>query len=273
MKFLISGINGFVASHLKHRLSMEYPDATILGFEIEDDPREWKDHAYDCIFHTAAIARTNECVENGTTDAHISNVELTRILLNEFNYKKFIYTSSCAIYGNQEKLPITEDSPFYPPGTYAAQKLYSENLVHFHLSHMGVPSTCLRLFNTYGEGQSQLGKYPNVLASLLRTYNKHGYVEVTGDGTQTRDFIYISDVVDALIRSMHKTSGNHIYNVCNGIEYSINYLAALISDEIRYIDPRPFDIYRQVGNYDKIKRELGWIPTVSLEEGIRLAIC
>ena len=195
-------------------------------------------------------------------------VQNRRRQLDNFKFKNFIYTSSCAIYGNQKNLPITEDNHPNPPSMYAAQKLFSENMVHLHLSHIGKPSTCLRLFNTYGIGQSQRGKYPNVLASLIRTYNEKGYVEITGDGTQTRDFIHVEDVVDAFIKSMSIDSGNHIFNVCSGREISLNYLASMITDDVRYIPERRFDIYKQVASYNEINKRLGWKPTKVLEDEI-----
>ena len=101
MNFLITGIHGFVASHLVKKLTNEFPNDTIVGFGIDDNVLDFNDMEYDYIFHLASIARTNECIENGITSAHQSNVELTRILLNKFKYKKFIYTSSCAIYAFQ----------------------------------------------------------------------------------------------------------------------------------------------------------------------------
>lgn len=271
VNILITGIKGFVAGHLYDYLLSLDANFKIYGFSDIDDPMDFSGIKYDCIFHLAAVARTSECIETATTNSHISNVELTRLLLNEFKYDRFIYTSSCAVYGNQSIMPIIEESHMNPLGIYAAQKLYSENLVHYHNKFIKKPSVCLRLFNTYGPKQSQEGKYPNVLASLIRCYKKNGYVEVTGDGFQTRDFVHVEDVVSALHVSM-RVQDNQIFNVCSGTKHSINQLASLITKNIKYIPERKQDILHQLGSYKKIHNSLGWTPTVPFKDGVKRAL-
>lgn len=275
MKVLITGNKGFIASKLQKKLEE-------LGIEVHGFDEEEYDNLehgmfigeyFDCIFHLAAIARTVDCTEDPFHRSFASNIELTNFILDYLSFGQIVYSSSCALYGNQNSLnmPISEKNLPNPPSIYAAQKLYSENLIHFYCQDRKLNSTCLRLFNTYGPGQSQLGSYPNVIASLVKKLKEKGYVEITGDGYQTRDFVYVDDVVKALILSMKK-DGNNIYNVCSGEEISINKVASMLTTNVKYIPQRPFDIHRQVGSNTKIKSEMGWEPEYSFEDGMRVTI-
>lgn len=274
LKVLITGDKGFIASHLKRKLFEVYPSIQVFGFEeqeyLDDSYKILERIKFDCIFHLAAIARTVDCTEDPFHRSFKSNIQLTNDILKNFNFNKIVFASSCAIYGNQreENFPISETNPLNPPSIYAAQKLYSENLIHFYCQYKNIPSVCLRLFNTYGPGQSQLGAYPNVIASLLKTFCEKGFVEITGDGNQTRDFVYVEDVVEAFISAMRCGYGNFIYNVCSGIETSINDIASYITDKIHYIPKRQFDIEKQVASYSTINQELAWFPKTSLSEGM-----
>jgi nucleoside-diphosphate-sugar epimerase len=278
MKVLVTGDKGFIATKLQEKLKKTFKEIEIYGFD-EDDYYEGfhlnlEGEHFDYVFHLAAIARTVDCTEDPFVRSFESNIALTNFILEYIDYDHLIYSSSCALYGNQNNLnlPISEKNLPNPPSIYAAQKLYSENLIHFYCQDRKKVSVCLRLFNTYGPGQSQLGSYPNVIASLVKKMKEKCYVEITGDGNQTRDFVYVDDVVNAFILSMRKESGNHIYNVCSGVETSINQIASYMTKTIRYIPARPFDIHRQVASNMKIKSELGWIPEFSLEDGIKITL-
>lgn len=271
MKVLITGNKGFIASNLKKKLEELYKDIEIFGFDekeyLDRSYLKLSEHKFDYVFHLAAIARTVDCTEDPFLRSFNSNIALTNWVLN-LHFENIIYASSCALYGDQKTFPITEENLPNPPSIYAAQKYYSENLIHFHCKNKNKTSVCLRLFNTYGPGQSQIGSYPNVLASLIKTFKEKKYVEVTGDGYQTRDFVYIDDTVMAFVKSMNVFDTNIIYNVCSGVETSIKKLASYITHDIRYISEREFDIKKQIASYDKINRDLGWVPKHLLFEGI-----
>lgn len=271
MKVLITGDKGFIASNLKNKLEELWTGIEIFGFDekeyIDGSYLDLSEHKFEYVFHLAAVARTVDCTEDPFLRSFNSNIALTNWVLN-LKFDNIIYSSSCALYGDQKTFPITEENIPNPPSIYAAQKYYSENLIHFHCKNKNKTSVCLRLFNTYGPGQSQVGSYPNVLASLIKTFKEKKYVEVTGDGNQTRDFVYIDDTVRAILKSMRVFDANKIYNVCSGVETSIKNLASYITDDIRYISERDFDIKKQVASYDKINRDLGWVPKHSLFDGI-----
>lgn len=269
MKILVTGGKGFIASYLiqrfgKHEVytfdSEEYFNGSFLKYSTIK---------FDYIFHLAAVARTVDCTEDPLGKTYESNVELTRVLLDRFKFKRFIYVSSCAIYGNKVTT-LDESHPTNPPSVYAAQKLFSEQMVNKVCSIRKIPSVCLRLFNTYGPGQSQNGLYPNVISSMIKSLKLNNYIEVTGDGEQTRNFVYVEDVVDALILSMNSQSGNHIYNVGSSFDVKIVDLARMFSDNIKYVPKRDFDIQTQEDVIsDKIMKEWGWIAWTDLETGIQ----
>ena len=269
MKILVTGHKGFIGSHLMKKLqSLDYDP---LGLEIYDDPYSefFTQHHYDVIYHLGAVARTNECTEAPFDQAHISNIELTKVLLSKYNFDTIVYASSCAIYGSHKSF-INEQSAINAPSIYAVQKYLSERYIHYDCQHRGKNSVCLRLFNTYGPGQSQLGKYPNVIASLIKSYHKNNFVEITGNGNQTRDFVYIDDVVDAFVKSKN-IKGNYIINISTGVETSINDLVKSFgwTPNVEYLHHRPFDILRQVANNDFALKVLNWSPKVSIFEGIK----
>lgn len=281
MKILVTGNKGFIASYLIQKLNILFPTAEILGFDKEEyfnhSYHIFKQNEYDYIFHLAAIARTAECTDDPYGRSFESNVMLTRDILKNFKFKKLIYSSSCALYGNQYSIlhntPMRIDENTFPNplSVYASQKLFSENLIHFSLKNRNVSSTCLRLFNTYGNKQSQMGSYPNVIASMIKSYKKNGCVEVTGDGTQTRNFVHVLDVSDALIKSLF-IQGNDIFNIAGHDELNMNQLAYLITKDefkIKHIAERPFDIkFQNHVSSEKFRNLVGWKSYIGIEQGI-----
>ena len=266
-KVLVTGDEGFIATHLQNAL-LTKGGYQIVGFEINDDPRDYIDD-YDIIFHLAAIARTVDCTEDPFGQAHKSNVELTKILLDEFKYKKFVYASSCAVYGSHDGV-ISENTGCNPPSIYGAQKLLSEKYVQYHCQHRRIPAVCLRLFNTYGPGQSQLGSYPNVIASMIRDFRETGKVKITGDGTQFRDFVHVSDVVRAFIMASEYEWYADVFNVATHKAISMYKLGMMIAgDNLKFIPARDFDMYGQRANYSKIHEVMGWEPMITFEDGLK----
>lgn len=270
MDILITGHKGFIGSNLYKALE---PYHNVFGLEKEYSVDSLIKKDYDIVIHCGALARTAEC--NLIFDAHNLNVKTTLDLLKDLFFKKFIYISSCAIYGSSNAV-ITENTYTNPPSVYAAQKLYSEHIVNYYGLLNDVSTISLRLFNVYGPGQSKLGQYPNVIASLCRSILNNNYAEVTGDGSQIRDFVHVSDVVEAikLCVNHYFASGNYIYNVCTNVGTSVHDVAKYLTDstnnssQIKFIEPRQFDMYKQIGSFDKIKNELGWQPTINIIDGL-----
>ena len=265
MKILISGYKGFIASNLHIAILKEFTETEVIGFDKLD---KIPAGPFDFVIHLAALARTQECTEDPFGDSFDSNIILTNQLLKEIEFKHFIYAGSCACYGTQSDT-VSENTSYSPPSIYAAQKAYSESLVrHF----LGEKATILRLFNTYGPGQRQDGGYPNVIAAMIKSAKQKGVIEVTGNGLQTRDFVYVDDVIAAFIAAIKKPISTTV-NICSGVETKILDLAIMLSQQlnkpIKFIEERKFDIYKQVGANTKASLFLGWSPKVSLEAGVR----
>jgi UDP-glucose 4-epimerase len=229
------------------------------------------DLEYDVVVHLAALARTMECTERPFTTSFESNILLTNALLERVKFKKFIYAGSSACYGRQETQneTITESTPRESISIYSAQKLYSEDLVRLHLKEK---ATVLRFFNVYGPNQRTDGSYPNVIASMLKDAKTKNKVFVTGDGRQTRDFIHVNDVVNAIIASLTYNGDHRLLNICSGESRTINSVAQYISLKtgatIQNIEDRPNDIKYQKASNDLAKRELNWIPQVDFVKGL-----
>ena len=276
MKVLITGHRGFIGSALWKTL--EDSGIELCGIEKHYGtiPAELRVFRYDCVIHLGAIARTAEC--NKIFDAHRYNVDTTLDILKHLTFKKLIYISSCAVYGSHDSV-ITESSSLEVPSVYAAQKLYSEQLCNFFGQINNIPTISLRLFNVYGVGQRQDGAYPNVIASMLRSAKNDGVVQVTGDGTQVRDFVHVDDVVDAITTIMNTDewpSVGQSYNVATQIGSDMNFVAEQIMQTYgvpkEYLDPRPFDMYQQIGSFEKLNDHFGWTPKKVFAEELRKVI-
>ena len=225
------------------------------------------------VFNLAAIPRMQYSVEN-PVECHNANVTGILNLLEacvKNNIKKFIHSSSCAIYGLQEKMPISETAPLSLPGTpYALQKLMQEQYVKLYANLYGLPAIMLRYFNVYGtRRQSESGSYPNVLAAFSQQKQQHGKVFVTGDGTQQRDMIHVFDVAEANLNAMNsKFKNGETFNIGTGKAVSINEAARFFGCPIKYIPQRPGDAKCYLADIKKAKKLLKWSPKISFSEGM-----
>lgn len=233
--------------------------------------RVLKDTGY--VFNLAAIPRMQYSVEN-PIECHRANVSGSLNLLEacvKNKIKKLIHFSSCAVYGLQEKMPISENAPPSLLGVpYALQKLMQEQYVNLYANLYGLPAVMLRSFGVYGtKRQSESGSYPNVLAAFSQQKKEYGKVFVTGDGTQRRDMIHVFDVVEANIAAMNSNFKNaEIFNIGTGTTVSINEAAGFFKCPIEYITPRPGDAKCYVADISRAKKLLKWKPKISFKKGM-----
>jgi UDP-glucose 4-epimerase len=231
----------------------------------------------DIVFHLAArniIASTkNPCEDLETNVVGTFNV-LEAARINEI--ERVVYSSSASVYGNSRYLPINEDDPLYILNPYAASKLAGENYCMAFYETFEVPVTVLRYSNVYGFNQSPKNPYCGVIAKFLKNARKGRPPQIHGDGEQTRDFSFVSDVVDAtMLAAISPKAEGEVYNVGTGKETSINELAEVIinltgnSFDPVYIDRRDIDnLRRRVLNIEKIRKDLKWIPETTLKKGL-----
>ncbi len=231
----------------------------------------------EVVFHLAAHFANQNSVEHPEEDLLVNGMGTLKLLEYAAKYKvqKFVYASSSCVYGNQEG-ELTEDMTDLKGDTpYAITKLLGEKYCLFFHDYHHVPVTILRYFNSFGRGERP-GKYRNVIPNFIATALQGESLLITGDGTETRTFTHIDDVVEGTILSAEseKTAGN-IYNIGSAKEVRTNDLALLINTltkntaPIRFTERRPWDtITRRRANIDKAQREFGYEAPHSLEEGI-----
>lgn len=155
-------------------------------------------------------------------------------LAKEKNVKKVIYASSSAIYGEVEKMPVTEDFPMQPQSPYAVSKQMNEIHARSYFEFYGIQSIGFRFFNVYGDGQDPSSPYSGVISLFTDKMNRSIPISIYGDGEQIRDFVHVNDVVNALIRGALSAVQNDVFNVGSGNPTSINELFSILKEIYGY---------------------------------------
>jgi UDP-glucose 4-epimerase len=298
--FLVTGGAGFIGSHLVDALvqrgdrvrvlddlsagKREYlPAAAELRIGDVADPAAVQSAARDVdgIFHLAAIASVQRSNEDwlGT---HRANLTGTIVVFDAARRARsglpvpVVYASSAAVYGSGTEGPLTEDSPTRPLTAYGADKLGGELHARVAASVHGVPATGLRLFNVYGPRQDSKSPYSGVISIFADRIRSGLGIAVHGDGGQTRDFVFVADVVRHIEAAMATSSGPEarIFTVCTGRATSILTLAKTLMDAtgrrvaVSHVMPRQGDIRESLGDPSRAIRELGIASTTSLASGL-----
>lgn len=199
------------------------------------------------------------------------------LAMRESSLKRMVYASSASIYGNPRYLPINEDDGVNTLSPYSVSKLAGENYCKAFYESYGVSTAVVRYSNVYGPGQHPENPYCGVVGKFFTDAVSGKPLRIHGDGEQTRDYTYVDDVVDAtLLAALSPKAEGQIYNVGTGRETSVNQLAKIILATVgkdlvpEHVDRRDIDnIRRRVVNIEKIRRELRWSPSVTIEEGLR----
>ena len=295
MRIMVTGGAGFIGSHLVERLLGDGHEVTVLDnlsngrlenlspvsshpaltfeqMDVSDHDRITRFFAgVEWVFHLAGLADIVPSIEN-PRDYHQANVNGTISVLEAARTAgvgKFVYAASSSCYGIPASYPTLETAEARPQYPYALTKYLGEQLVLHWGQVYGLPVTSLRLFNVYGPRSRTSGTYGAVFGVFLAQKLAGKPFTVVGDGTQTRDFTYVSDVVDAFVGAATSSVRGTIFNVGSGQTYSINRLVQLLGDgQIAYIPKRPGEPDCTFADTRKIGRELGWTPKVSLEEGV-----
>ncbi len=224
-----------------------------------------------CVFHLAALPRVQFSIDH-LKEAHSVNVEgLLNVFeaARKFKARRIVYSASSSAYGDQTVMPLRESMAPNPKSPYASQKLFGELMAKQYSLHYGVETVSLRYFNIFGPNFDPNGPYAMAIGKFLTARNNDEPLTVTGDGEQTRDCVYATDVARANILAMEsrKVGKGEVVNVGSGKNYSINEIARLIGGKIKHIPARiePRDTRADIR---LAKRLLGWRPRVSLREGI-----
>ena len=297
---LVTGGFGFIGSHMVENLVAQGATVTVADDFRTGNPRwlqnlsgainvlecdvlskEFLDHIkvshFDYIFHLASTAKVIDTVIDPLGDCEnslIGSLQILEYLRKESKETAFIFPSSAAVYGNPTKLPIAEDDPTVPISPYGVSKLSVERYLSVYHGLYKIRGCSLRCFSTYGPRQRKLAVY-EFINRLLENPDE---LKLFGDGQQKRDFLYISDVVDAFLLVAQKSNLNgETYNVASGQSVTIAEIAALVADELsvhpRFVfdDSLPSDPNVWIASIDNI-RKLGFSPKVDLRTGIRKLI-
>ncbi len=296
--YLVTGGAGFIGSHLVDYLIGTGNKVTVLDSlltgkieninksahfihgSITDVPvLESAFDGIDFCYHLAAIPSVQDSIKNWS-DCHKVNLggSINVFEIAVRNNIPVIYASSSAVYGSLTDVPIKEDSPIAPVAPYGFDKYSNEVHAKLFADLKGLKSTGLRFFNVYGSRQDPASPYSGVIPIFVKKIMNREGIKVFDDGNQTRDFIHVSDVVQALIKANNKksleTSG--VFNVCTGTGISVNYLVNALFEiidkkvDIEYLPPRNGDVYQSIGDPSKAKDLLGFEAVMNIRKGLSL---
>jgi len=229
----------------------------------------------DFVFHLAAISSVPRSVEDPAACHEVNVTGTLNVLLaaRDSGVKKVVFASSCAIYGNRHTPPIKEDMPPHPQSPYAITKLVGEHYCQVFQRVYGLATVCLRYFNVYGPGQDPDSDYAAVVPKFIKRVSEEKPLIISGDGEQTRDFVFVKDVIQAnILAAESDTSG--IFNIGSGQSITMGGLAKLIIQimnkdvEITYQAARTGDIRHSLADISKAKL-FGYKPQGDLERGLK----
>ncbi len=304
-RVLVTGGAGFIGSHLVDGLMSGGRDVVVLDdlssgrrenlsahfgksnfCLVEGDVRDKADvkkalESVDVVFHLAAIVSVDFSVKDPLLVNEV-NVGGTLNVLTESlkaGVKRFVYASSCAVYGEPVNLPINEEQPTKPMSPYGVSKLAAEHYCRVFYEVYGLETVCLRFFNVYGTKQV-IGPYSGVIMKFIDRLKRGEAPIIYGNGEQTRDFVFVGDVVDACLRAMRcKNCVGEVVNVGSAMEVPINELAYILcrlfssrSVKPGYSEMRVGDIRRSCADSSKAERILGYKTKTSLKRGLTITL-
>ena len=295
IRSLVTGGAGFIGSHLVERLLAEGESVTVLD-DLSTGRRrnlvplathrglrfvqvELTGHdalaehfaGVDVVFHLAALADIVPSVQR-PLDYHRANVDGTVAVVDAARaagVRRLVYAASSSCYGISDVHPTPEDAPIRAQYPYALTKRLGEEIVLHWGQVYRLPVVSLRLFNVYGPRARTSGTYGAVFGVFLAQMLAKKPLTVVGDGTQTRDFVYVTDVVDAFVRAARSDLSGVVLNVGTGNPQSVNRIVELLgAPPVVHVPKRPGEPDRTQADTRRIRELLGWAPAVSFEEGV-----
>ena len=298
-KILITGGAGFIGSHIVDRLSPEnkvivldnLSSGSLSNLERSKgritfikgdilDKAQLKDIVVEVefIFHLAANVGNIKSIEDPYLDMDV-NVKGTLNLLEaclKSNIKRLVYSSSGAIFGEAKYLPVDEEHPLNPESPYAVSKLAAEKYCSAYWKVHGVPTVSLRYFNIYGPRQGK-SEYANVISLFISRIKEGKSLTVYGDGNQTRDFVFVEDIVQSnLLAAIQPAAVGEIFNIGTGIGSSLEELIGILDhvsgreNPVIHTDSRAGEVKHSRANIEKAQRVLGYNPKTTFKEGLPL---
>ena len=302
MRTLVTGGAGFIGSHIVEELLRSGNSVRVLdnftsgrreNLEalpgkpeiLEGDLRDAAMvkvavRQVEVIFHLAAFISVPKSIADPETCFTV-NVGGTVNLLEaarQAGTRKVVVSSSAAVYGNTNVFPTSEETPLQPLSPYAVSKQVNELYAGLYTKTLGLPVTALRYFNVYGPRQRPDSDYAAAIPIFVRRLAAGEPVTIHGDGKQSRDFIFVKDVVRANLLAAEAGAAGEAINICTGHETSLLDLLEELSElspthpQVRFDGPRPGDIYRSAGCPEKAIKMLGFTPETSITEGLKQTV-
>ena len=228
----------------------------------------------DWVFHLAALADIVPSIENPDSYFQanvVGTFNVARLALQN-NVKRIIYAASSSCYGIPNSFPTTEEAVCDPKYPYALTKYLGEQIMMHWNTVYGLPVVCLRLFNVYGPRARTSGTYGAVFGVFLAQKLAGAPFTIVGDGTQTRDFTFVSDVCEAFLAAVESDLSGEIMNVGSGNTYEVNELVRILEGPVEHIPKRPGEPDCTFASITKIKEKLKWSPTINLENGVGIML-
>lgn len=297
-RVVVTGGAGFIGSHLVRALAERGDQVVVIdnlstGKESNLEPvadrcrlvvgdirqrdvllQEFQD--VEVVFHQAAMVSVQKSVED-PLECHEVNVRGTLNVLECARHRgvrQVVFASTCAIYGDSEVLPKHEELPPCPLSPYAVSKLVDEQYALLYRRLYGLPVQPLRYFNVFGPGQDPSSDYAAVIPRFISRMLAGERPVIFGDGEQTRDFVYVGNVVQANLLAADRDSSGHPVNIGSGTSYSLNHLVSILNGilgtslEPEYREPRPGDVRHSRADVSLARQILGFAPAVGLTEGL-----
>ncbi|AFH49707.1 UDP-glucose 4-epimerase [Ignavibacterium album JCM 16511] len=300
MKILVTGGAGFIASHITDAFVNEGHNVVVLddlssGFEKNINPKAkfvkgnicdkelveklFNEEQFNVINHHAAQMDVRRSVKDPAFDANTNIIGTINLLQNAIKFKvnKFMFASTGgAVYGEQSYFPADENHPTQPRSPYGISKLAVEKYLYFYNAEYGLNYTILRYANIYGPRQNPFGE-AGVVAIFSTKLLKGEQPIINGNGEQTRDYVFVGDVVKANLLTL-KDPANDIYNVGTGIETNVNQLFHKLNNiinankEEKHGPAAPGEQMRSVITSEKLFKKFGWKPSTTLDVGLKLTV-
>jgi UDP-glucose 4-epimerase len=300
MNFLITGAAGFLGSALANRLAWEghqvrglddlstgdpqvlSPDVLFTRGDVNDRPKLWTLlQDVDCVYHLAARVSVPESVmyPREYNAVNVGGAVSLMEAMRDVGVRRVVLISSGAVYGDQQEQPLHESASPDPRSPYAVSKLAAEYYVRTIGDLWGIETVSLRVFNAYGPGQHLPASHPPVIPNFLRQATHSGTLVVHGRGTQTRDYVYVDDVVEAMVAASTAPGiDNLVINIGSGTETSVRELVRLVL-EITGGKPEVMEnprtepgVSRMCADLTLAREKLGYQPRLGLAEGLRLIL-
>ncbi len=301
MKILVTGGGGFIGSHLVDlllkrdhlitvldnfstgkysNLPQSHPHLQIIEGDIRDATTVFEvTEGCDAIVHLAAVASVQASVDD-PVGTHAVNLVGTVNLLEAAKLhaiKRFVFASSAAIYGNTEILPVSETTPLSPLTPYAVDKLASEYYIDFYRRQYGLSPVVFRFFNIFGPRQDPSSPYSGVISIFMQRAINDLLMTVFGDGKQSRDFVYVADLVQLLVAAVETQKPHHLpMNVGNGLQTDLNQLLDLIREfsgkqlDVSYTEPRAGDITHSLADNRAVCKKMNYQSQYSVARGLEV---